>query len=249
VLIREPIRQLPDKNFLAQFLQDFPDILFRVTLRDQVDRRFLNHSRRLRLRLVGSAVCSQSRRGCLGFTTIADRFSIDDRKPSTLKRHAVRNGGGAHRPLTTPPLFLTREAVWSVEWAHPWQATDEFASGCNTQSTISTHASDPARGRRSRDQDIPCISTRLAVLRRHFARVSGGTKHFLDAKPKGRFTEYLAVIAVTIAQQITRSRVPGECLQQLLGCPFRGRMAGHREVNAGGDGHEKGSRTQTASET
>lgn len=40
--IREPTRQLPDKNFLAQFLQDFPDILFRVTLGDQVDRRFLN---------------------------------------------------------------------------------------------------------------------------------------------------------------------------------------------------------------
>jgi len=27
--IREPTRQLLDKNFLAQFLQDFPDVLFR----------------------------------------------------------------------------------------------------------------------------------------------------------------------------------------------------------------------------
>src|SRR5271169_1543027 len=40
--IREPTRQLFDKNFLAQLLQHFPDILFRVTLRDQVDRRFLS---------------------------------------------------------------------------------------------------------------------------------------------------------------------------------------------------------------
>ena len=135
------------------------------------------------------------------------------------------------------------------ESVRPYRVIGEFSSERNTQNMISRLAWDLSRGRRSRDQDIPCVSTRLAVLRRHFARVSGGTKHFLDAKPKGRFTEYLAVIAVTIAQQITRSRVPGECLQQLLGCPFRGRMAGHREVNAGGDGHEKGSRTQTASET
>ena len=39
--IREPTRQLLDENLLAQFLQDSPDVLFRVTLRDQVDRRFL----------------------------------------------------------------------------------------------------------------------------------------------------------------------------------------------------------------
>ena len=31
------------------------------------------------------------------------------RAPSTLKRRAVHNGGGAHRPLITPPLFLARE--------------------------------------------------------------------------------------------------------------------------------------------
>src|ERR1019366_4887848 len=50
-------------------------------------------------------------------------------------------------------------------------------------------------------------------------------------RPKGRVTESLAVISVTIAQQIARSRVPGEGLQELLRRPLRSRVAGHREVN------------------
>src|SRR5271166_4088515 len=43
--------------------------------------------------------------------------------------------------------------------------------------------------------------------------------------------ECLAVYAVAIAQEITRSSIPGEGLQQLLGCPFRGRMSSDCEVN------------------
>ena len=39
LLVSEPTRQLRHENLLAQFLQDFADVLFRVTLRDQVDRR------------------------------------------------------------------------------------------------------------------------------------------------------------------------------------------------------------------
>lgn len=38
----EPTRQLLDENLLAQFPQDIADVLFRVTFRDQVDRRLLN---------------------------------------------------------------------------------------------------------------------------------------------------------------------------------------------------------------
>ena len=34
----EPTRQLLHENLLAQFLQDFADVLLRVTLRDQVDQ-------------------------------------------------------------------------------------------------------------------------------------------------------------------------------------------------------------------
>src|SRR5664280_3580769 len=40
LFISEPTRQLRHENLLAQFLQDFADVLLRVTLRDQVDRRF-----------------------------------------------------------------------------------------------------------------------------------------------------------------------------------------------------------------
>src|ERR1019366_3507831 len=35
----EPTRQLCHENLLAHFPQDFADVLLRVTLRDQVDRR------------------------------------------------------------------------------------------------------------------------------------------------------------------------------------------------------------------
>ena len=39
LFISEPTRQLRNENLLAQFLQDFADVLLRVTFRDQVDRR------------------------------------------------------------------------------------------------------------------------------------------------------------------------------------------------------------------
>ena len=42
-------------------------------------------------------------------------------------------------------------------------------------------------------------------------------KHLFDAQPCGRFTEYLPIVAVAITQEIPRSRVPREGLQQLLG--------------------------------
>ena len=51
-------------------------------------------------------------------------------------------------------------------------------------------------------------------------RGARSTQHFLDAKPCGRFAKYFAVIAVTVAQQKTRSRVPGEGLQELLRGPI-----------------------------
>src|SRR6516165_6875860 len=49
--------------------------------------------------------------------------------------------------------------------------------------------------------------------------------------PCGRLTEYLPIVAVAITQEIPRSRVPREGLQQLLGRPLRRRMAGDREVH------------------
>src|ERR1022692_2828049 len=39
LFISEPTRQLRNENLLAQLLQDFADVLLRVTFRDQVDRR------------------------------------------------------------------------------------------------------------------------------------------------------------------------------------------------------------------
>ena len=39
LFIGEPTRQLLDENFLAQIPQDLMNVFFRVTLRDQVDRR------------------------------------------------------------------------------------------------------------------------------------------------------------------------------------------------------------------
>src|ERR1035438_6061540 len=39
LFISEPTRQSRHENLLAQFAQDFADVLFRVTFRDQVDRR------------------------------------------------------------------------------------------------------------------------------------------------------------------------------------------------------------------
>jgi len=45
--------------------------------------------------LVGSAVCSQSRNGCLGFTTMADRFSMTHQIPALTPR-GVHNGGAGH---------------------------------------------------------------------------------------------------------------------------------------------------------
>jgi len=57
------------------------------------------------------------------------------------------------------------------------------------------------------------------------------TKHLFDAQPCGRLTEYLPIVAVAITQEIPRSRVPREGLQQLLGRPLRRRMAGDREVH------------------
>ncbi len=39
LFLSEPTRQLRHENLLAQFFQDFADVLFRVTLRNQVDRR------------------------------------------------------------------------------------------------------------------------------------------------------------------------------------------------------------------
>ena len=57
------------------------------------------------------------------------------------------------------------------------------------------------------------------------------TQDFVYAKPGGRLAKYLAVNAVTVAQQKTRSLIPGEGLQELLGGPLRRRMAGDSEVH------------------
>jgi hypothetical protein len=38
LFVSEPTCQLRSENLLAQFLQDFADVLLRVTLRDQVDQ-------------------------------------------------------------------------------------------------------------------------------------------------------------------------------------------------------------------
>ena len=45
-------------------------------------------------------------------------------------------------------------------------------------------------------------------------------QHFVDAKPGGRLAKYFAVNAVAVAQQKTRSRIPGEGLQELPGGPL-----------------------------
>jgi len=75
-LVCEPARQLLHENLLAQFAQDFVNVRFRVALWYQVIVGSRAKSPSVSLWLVGSAVCSQSRKGCFGLTTMADRFSM-----------------------------------------------------------------------------------------------------------------------------------------------------------------------------
>jgi hypothetical protein len=52
----------------------------------------------MRFWLVGLAVCSQSRKGCLGFTTLADRFNMNHPKFSFSGGASFNNGAAAHSP-------------------------------------------------------------------------------------------------------------------------------------------------------
>jgi hypothetical protein len=89
---------------------------------------------------------------------------------------------------------------------------------------------DPARARRSHDPDILGVSSRLAVPHRHSAKVSAERKAPPRFPAIGQRCETSAVVAVAIAYQKPRRRVPGKRLQELLRGPLRGRMAGDREV-------------------
>ena len=80
------------------------------------------------------------------------------------------------RPGAAPRLGPFLVAQSSAARASPFPTIDGFSLADNTQSTISTHASDRARGRRSRDQDIPCVSTRLTAPHRHSAMASAERK-------------------------------------------------------------------------
>ena len=82
--IREPTRQLLDENLVA-----------RVTLRDEIDPGLLSRSGKVRWRLVGSAEWSQSRKGCFGLTTMADRLSVSI---DNLTPRGVHSGGAGRRP-------------------------------------------------------------------------------------------------------------------------------------------------------
>ena len=59
-------------------------------------------------------------------------------------------------------------------------------------------------------------SFRKGILPRRSRR----SQDFPNAHRFRRLTELLTVHAVAVAQQVTRSVVPGECFQKLTGCPF-----------------------------
>ncbi len=56
-------------------------------------------------------------------------------------------------------------------------------------------------------------------------------QRLLDSKRVDLFAEGAAVYSIAIAQEVSRSAVPGERLAELLSCPLRFRMLRHCEVH------------------
>src|ERR1019366_10123801 len=106
----EPTRQLRHENLLAQFLQDFADVLFRVTLRDQVDRR-----------LPSQVTQRESVAGWIGRVQPVqeglprlhhDGRSIQHDSPVILRSHAARR---SYRWCSPP--------TWGMAMIFPWFMT------------------------------------------------------------------------------------------------------------------------------
>ena len=62
-------------------------------------------------------------------------------------------------------------------------------------------------------------------------RRSRSCADLMNAYPLGRLMELLTVASVTIMEQIARSTVPGEGLQELLSRPCRSGMLGYGEMH------------------
>src|ERR1700687_1716094 len=73
----------------------------------------------------------------------------------------------------------------------------------------------------------PDQAVHIGILPRRLRR----GKDFPNAQPSCGFVELLSIAADPIAQQITRSNVPGECFQKLPRRPFSSGVVRYGEVN------------------
>src|ERR1035438_4585261 len=110
LFLSEPTRQLRHENLFAQFAQDFVNILFRVTFRDQVDRR-----------LPSQVAQRESVAGWIGAVQpVQEGFlwlhhngrAIQHDSPVILRSHAARRSYRWCRPRT-----------WGMARIFPWLMT------------------------------------------------------------------------------------------------------------------------------
>ena len=56
------------------------------------------------------------------------------------------------------------------------------------------------------------------------------SENFLHAQPLGSLTKLSSIAAVAVAQQVSRSAIPRERIEQLMCYPFRRRICGHGAI-------------------
>jgi hypothetical protein len=83
-------------------------VVVRITFRDEVDDRFPNQFEEARSRLLGSTAWSQSRKGSLDLTTIAERFSTSIHD---LRSHAARRSLRWCKPPTCAMPMISRHRM------------------------------------------------------------------------------------------------------------------------------------------
>ena len=76
-------------------------------------------------------------------------------------------------------------------------------------------------------------------------------ENFLHTQPLGCLTKLSSIAAVAVAQQVSRSAIPRERIEQLMCYPFRRRICGHGEVDDAspvmGEDHEYKQQTERSS--
>lgn len=114
---------------------------------------------------------------------------------------------------------------------HPSPMIDERANGDSRPGRIGEHGSDAARSARSQACCIPTNAADDPFTVRILPRRSRGCLHLFDPHIPDSVLKTFAVDAITIPDQITRSRIPGKRFHNLLRRPCRSRMFGHIEMH------------------